>query len=235
MCKRTIGPFPCCSIIPGDSAALLRQIPDESIPLVITDPPYGMAFISGHRQLAHEPIFGDTTFPTELVRLAINKARMAAYVFCRWDNLMSGHLPPPRSTIAWVKNNWGLGDRQHAHGRQWEAICFYPRSQHSFAKPTSDVIYASRTGNDLHPTQKPVDLIKQLIRCNVGDTVLDPFVGSGTTCVAAKQLGRHFLGFEIDAKHYNTAVVRAGGLNDPRSIQFATEQLVNGGDEANVR
>jgi DNA modification methylase len=154
-------------------------------------------------------MFGDTAFPSDLIRLAISKARMATYIFCRWDNLISGDLPAPRSTLVWVKNNWGLGDRKHAHGRKWEAICFYPGPQHSFARETPDVIYSPRTGNDFHPTQKPIDLIKELIRCNEGDTVLDPFAGSGTTCVAAKQLGRHFLGLEIDAKHYQTALARA--------------------------
>jgi DNA modification methylase len=209
MCNRRIGPFRCCTIVLGDSSELLPRIPDQSVPLVITDPPYGMRFVSGHRNVLHRPILGDTAFPRELVRQSIAKASMAAYVFCRWDNLVAGDLPLPRSVLAWVKNNWGMGDREHAHGRQWEAIGFYPQTLHSFTKSVPDVVYADRTGNDFHPTQKPLDLIKELIRCNAGDTVLDPFAGSGTTCVAAKQLGRHFLGFELDEKHYHTALIRS--------------------------
>jgi site-specific DNA-methyltransferase (adenine-specific) len=206
MCNRMIGPFRCCSVVRGDSAALLSQIPNESIPLVVTDPPYGMAFVSGRRD--HGPIYGDNEFPTEQVRLALSKATHAAYIFCRWENLIARELPEPASVLAWVKNNWGMGDRNHRHGRQWEAICFYAMSNHSFSKQSPDVVYAMRTGNVFHPTEKPLDLIKDLIACNDGDTVLDPFCGSGTTCVAARQLGRHFLGFEIDEKHYRTANLR---------------------------
>jgi DNA modification methylase len=211
MCNRTIGPFKCCSIIHGDCATLLSEIPDGSVPLVITDPPYGINFVSGHRQIAHRPIIGDTAFPKDLVRHAIGKASRAEYVFCRWDNLFDGDLPKPQSFIVWAKNYWGMGNREHHHGREWEGIGFYPQSGHEFTTCPSDVIYAARTGNNFHPTQKPVDLLKKIIQHNVGDTVLDPFAGSGTTCVAAQQLGRHFLGFEIDSIYFKTACAMTRG------------------------
>jgi site-specific DNA-methyltransferase (adenine-specific) len=208
MCTRRIGPFPCCSIICGDSGKLLSRIPAQSIPLVICDPPYGIRFVSNHRLVLHAPMYGDSKFPKTIVQQAIDSASHAAYVFCDLTNLIAGDLPEPATVLAWVKNHWGMGDLKHNHGPQWEPICFYPRSRHAFVKRIPDVIYAARTGNNFHPTQKPVDLIRHLIQANVGDTVLDPFVGSGTTCVAAKQLGRHFLGFELDEKHYKTALAR---------------------------
>jgi site-specific DNA-methyltransferase (adenine-specific) len=208
MCNRSIGPFPCCSIIHGDSAELLSRIAGESVPLVITDPPYGMSYVSGRR--TYGEMSGDEQFPRHLVREAIGKASHAAYCFCRWDNIVAGDLPKPSSVLTWIKHNWGMGDRNHHHGRQWEAICFYSLPEHSFLKQTPDVVYATGTGNVFHPTEKPLDLIKRLIACNEGDTVLDPFCGSGTTCVAAQQLGRHFLGFEIDEKYYRIALLRTG-------------------------
>ena len=63
-------------------------------------------------------------------------------------------------------------------------------------------------GEDCHPTQKPVELLKVMIRnsTNVGDIVLDPFAGSGSTLVAAKQLERHYIGYEIDEKYYQMAL-----------------------------
>ena len=94
-----------------------------------------------------------------------------------------------------------MGDLLHEHGRQWEAVAFYPQEEHEFIKRIPDVIFANRTGNDLHPTEKPVDLIKQIIAANVGDTILDPFLGSGTTLVAAKQLNRNAVGIEISAEY----------------------------------
>ena len=61
-----------------------------------------------------------------------------------------------------------------------------------------------------HPTEKPVELMKILIEnsTNKGDVVLDPFMGVGATCVAAKQTGREFIGIEIDTKYYNLAAER---------------------------
>ena len=66
-----------------------------------------------------------------------------------------------------------------------------------------------------HPTIKPLQIIKNFIlnSSNENDLIFDPFVGSGTTCVAAKELGRNFLGFEINEKYYKIAVDRLNGIN----------------------
>lgn len=65
-------------------------------------------------------------------------------------------------------------------------------------------------GNKKHPTEKPVELMEILVSqsSNEGDLVLDPFCGSGSTCVASRNLKRHYIGFEIDPKYYDVAVSR---------------------------
>jgi len=80
--------------------------------------------------------------------------------------------------------------------------------------PTPDVIDWTYTGNRLHPTQKPVGVLTPLINAftNPGDVVLDPFCGSGSTLVAAKTLGRQFVGIELDAVHHRTASRRVQTL-----------------------
>lgn len=181
------------TIYHGDSSVILPQL--EAVDLVITDPPYGMNFRSNHRAVRYDKIAGDDALPVELIEAAIAKARRAAYVFCRWDNL--AQMPKPKSVIAWVKNNWSMGDLSHEHGRQWEACAFYPGPEHQFVRRIPDVITCDRTGNPLHPTEKPVDLLARLIDCNVGDVILDPFMGSGPTLRAAKDLGRKAIGVEV--------------------------------------
>lgn len=189
-----------------DCIEALKEMPDNSVDLVVTDPPYGMSFQSNYRKDKHKKIEGDEYFPVEIVWELFRIARKGVYIFCRWDNMME--LPKPKSCLAWVKNNWSMGDLQHEHGRQWEACLFYPQEGHEFIKRIPDVIYADRTGNELHPTQKPVKLIKQIISANVGQVVCDPFLGSGTTAVACKQLGRDFIGFEIDKEYCEIAKKR---------------------------
>ena len=196
----------------GDCREILPQLPDKSVDLVLTDPPYRMAFRSNYRVMRHDSIVGDERLPVEEIAVAIQLAGRAAYVFCRWDNL--SQMPPSKSVLAWVKNNWSMGDLMHEHGRQWEAICFYAMEGHEFEKRIPDVIYADRTGNELHPTQKPVELFKQLIKCNKGQTILDPFSGSGTTAIACHDLKRDFICIEKEPKYVELSRQR---LEDARA------------------
>lgn len=176
------------------------------IDLVLTDPPYGMSFVSNRRTIKHLAIANDDALPVDLIELAISTAARAAYVFCRWDNL--AQMPKPKSVLAWVKNNWSMGDLKHEHGRQWEACCFYAKEGHEFIRRIPDVIMADKTGNDLHPTEKPLSLMGRLIACNVGEIILDPFMGSGTTLRATKDLGRKAIGIELEEKYCEIAAKR---------------------------
>lgn len=192
------------TIYHGDCREILPSI--GKVDLVLTDPPYGINFQSNYRKIKHSHIAGDLFLPLKEIALAVKSAKRAAYVFCRWDNLTE--MPKPKSVLVWVKNNWSMGDLSHEHGRQWEAICFYPGPAHEFTKRIPDIIHSARTGNGLHPTQKPVSLMAKLISCNVGELVLDPFMGSGTTLRAAKDLGRKAIGIEIDERYCEIAVNR---------------------------
>lgn len=188
----------------GDCRDILPTLP--KVDAVITDPPYGMGFQSHYRSKQHEKIHGDGDYELLLLScmIPVNHSR---YVFCRWDNLQDG-VPKPKSCITWVKNNWSMGDLEHEHARQTEIAMFWPGDEHSWPKkrPT-DVVYADRTGNEFHPTEKPVYLMEQFIEWTAG-AVLDPFMGSGTTGVAAMNLRRQFIGIEREPKYFDIACRR---------------------------
>lgn len=187
----------------GDCRDILPVLP--SLDTVVSDPPYGMSFQSNHRIQQHERIANDDNEDLLLWACAL-QPRHSAYLFCRWDNLFA--VPKPKSLITWVKNNWSMGDLEHEHARQTEVALFYPGPEHDFPKsrPT-DVIKAPRTGNEYHPTEKPVQLMRAIIEWTRG-IVVDPFMGSGTTGVAAVQMGREFVGIELHEPYFDIACRR---------------------------
>ena len=193
-----------CTLYQGDCLEILPTLP--KVDAVVTDPPYGMSFRSNHRKTKHGGISGDHN-PRSL-QMVVEEiyADHSKYVFCRWDNLED--IPKPRSLITWVKNNWSMGDLDHEHARQTECILFYPGIGHYFpgGRP-QDVIRAPRTGNDFHPTEKPAQLMRAVVKWTAG-TVLDPFMGSGTTGVACAKLGRKFIGIELEERYFDIACER---------------------------
>jgi site-specific DNA-methyltransferase (adenine-specific) len=193
-----------CTIYHGNCAEILPELP--AVDLVLTDPPYGIGYQSNHRAIKHSKIKNDSTLPVDLILLCIEKATRAAYIFCRWDNIPE--MPAAQSCLAWVKNNWSMGDLKHEHGRQWEACLFYPKEQHEFIRRIPDVLTIKRTQNNFHPTQKPVPLMEKILAANVGNLILDPFMGSGTTLLAAKNLGRKAIGIELEEKYCEVAANR---------------------------
>lgn len=194
-----------CELILGDCLEVMPQLGKADA--VVTDPPYGMEFRSNFRTFTPKfhAIANDDN--ADLLRWACElKSRHSAYVWCRWDNLQD--IPRPRSLVTWVKNNWSMGDLKHEHARQTEVCAFYRGEDHFFPKGRpQDVVRAAKTGNELHPTQKPVPLMRQVIEWTYG-VVCDPFMGSGTTGVACVQLQRKFIGIELDETYFDIACKR---------------------------
>lgn len=194
-----------CTLYLGDCRDIVRTLP--SVDAVVTDPPYGMEFRSNYRTIRPKfhAIANDDTADALVWACGID-ATHSKYVFCRWDNLRE--VPKPRSCVTWIKNNWSMGDLTGEHARQTEIALFYPGPGHFFpcGRP-SDVIQAPRTGNEWHPTEKPVQLMWHVARWTNG-TILDPFMGSGTTGVACVKLGRKFIGIEIEPKYFDIACRR---------------------------
>lgn len=188
---------------------------------VVTDPPYGMAFRSNHRTITHRPIANDTTM--DLLQWACEiDVTHSRYVWMRWDNLKD--VPMPRSLITWVKNNHSMGDLEHEHGRKTEVCAFYKGPDHHWPslRPV-DVVSCPRTGNDNHPTEKPVQLMREVVGWTVGH-VLDPFMGSGTTLVACQRMGRQGTGIELDPEYFDIACRRVDEASRQEDLFVAVKK-----------
>ena len=192
-----------CELYQGDCLDIMPGL--DKVDAVVTDPPFGMSFQSNYRIKKHLVIANDATADLLQWACAIPSLH-SSYVFMRWDNLHE--VRKPKSLITWLKNSHSMGDLDHEHGRQTEVIAFYNGPNHSFPKGRPlDVVKAPRTGNEHHPTQKPISLMSVVVGWTKG-TITDPFMGSGTTGVACAKLGRKFIGIELEPEYFDIACKR---------------------------
>ena len=205
------------NLLHGDCFELLQDIPNESVDMVLTDPPYGMNFQSGHRKHKYEKIMGDShlawldDFVNEIYR--VSKPNTAHYVFCSFHHIDKFKQAIERkfkikNILTWVKNNTSMGDLKGDFAPKTEFIIFFHKGRKLInGKRDPNVLEFKRTRNELHPTQKPVDMTEYMIGkfSDEGDVILDPFMGSGTTGVACLNTNRRFIGIELDEDYFKIA------------------------------
>lgn len=206
----------------GDMLKLLPTIPDGSIQVVLTDPPYGMGvseFNDGGKagSLKHE--YSEEDFRELHDALVMALPRICTptahvYMFCDLDyfhelrDLMKEVLDEDwiirRTPLIWDKGTAGKLADGIATGfrRSYETILHAYRRGRASPKVISDVLSFPDTRDKIHAAQKPVELYKALLTMSAvpGDHVFDPFAGSGTIYKAAKDLYLHPIGFEMNPK-----------------------------------
>ena len=185
----------------GDCLSFMRTMKDGSVDCVVTDPPYGISINKSNR-LSVSRGFGNETWDNErnpeAIKKIVNKFKMPIIIW--GGNYYADILPPMRGWLAWDKMNDGrdFGELELA----WTNLNSVIRRYRKFP--------VNMDGGKVHPTQKPIEVMKWCIEksSNIGDTVFDPFMGSGSTGVAAVQLGRNFIGCEIDENYFKIAEKR---------------------------
>jgi len=182
----------------GDCLAIIGALQAD---VMVTDPPYGMAY----RSWSGARVRGDGSVAARDAALELWHPR-PAIAFGRWS------VERPRGVrlrLIWDKGEWpGMGDLALPWGPSDEEI--YVIGEGWSGKRMGSVYRSDRMAaqDASHPTQKPVQLLERIIeRCPPG-VVLDPFMGSGTTLVAAKNLGRRAVGIEIEEKYCEIAAKR---------------------------
>jgi site-specific DNA-methyltransferase (adenine-specific) len=215
------------TIYHGDCRDVAPVLVDGSADLLLTDPPYGMAFVSGWTAAKATVKSDGVRQGIRVVRSALNALRpvfseeMHALVFCHWeswpdfyDNLC--HLFPIRNALIWSKSGGGMGDLRHEYAKDYEIILFgaVSRGREMRGKRVGAVLHHKRVSGARRvvPFEKPVPLLAELVERHAPPVglVLDPFMGSGSTLVAAKQCGRRAIGIELDEGLCEVAVQRLG-------------------------
>ncbi len=202
----------------GDCREILPGLGAGSVDMLITDPPYGARRPSA-RRLAGEQfseIIDNDCVRTDWMHYRCIKQGGAIYCFCTWDTLeqwksgLSGAGFRVRSCIVWDKVIHGLADLKTCWAPQHELVLFGALGRHELqgGRP-KDVLRVQRVNSTRlqHPYEKPVQLIESLLlpSSERGDTILDPFAGSGTTGRACKDLGRKCIMIELEEKYCEIA------------------------------
>ena len=211
-------------LILGDCLEVMRTMPDKSVDAVITDPPYGIGYQSARRTDIAERfdvIDGDNSVPTEWLTDSFRIAKDVAclFCFCRWDTQQEFYTAISdagwniKSQVIWDRGVHGLGDLKAQYAPMHDNVWFAIKGDYQFKhKRPKSVLRVDRlsAGDLVHPTQKPTSLMKiiNLDLTSEGDTILDPFMGSGTTGVACVLTGRNFIGIEIDPGYFKIAEQR---------------------------
>nr|WP_290915045.1 DNA methyltransferase [Hyphomonas sp. 34-62-18] len=204
-------------ILQGDCIDLMRALPAGSADFILTDPPYIARFRDRQGRTVANDDNGRWLVPAVREMHRVLKPGGFCVSFYGWSHV-------DRFVQAWR----GAGFRIVGHivfRKRYASSTRFLSYEHEQAyllakgdvcppeKPIPDVIDFPYTGNRLHPTQKPVRALMPLIECfsKPGELVLDPFCGSGSTLVAARNLGRDWLGCELSAEHHATATQRLSG------------------------
>lgn len=201
----------------GDCLEEMKDIPDGSVDLVLTDPPYSFP-TNQFRPEARisQRTFGDfstyqhffTSFLEEVMRVL--KKEGDIYVFC--DEVFYAVLFPlfysrfySTKMLIWNKERIGMGGLWR---RQYEVIIHARMLPASKKSGDGDILNCKPVREKLHQSQKPVELVERIIKKSEARIVLDPFMGSGTTGVACKNTGRNFIGIELDEAYFEVAKER---------------------------
>lgn len=215
-------------LLNGDCLEVMKQIPNESVDMVLTDPPY-LCDYSRHDSKSRfsKKIANDENnsanegmiekYLQECYR--IMKDNTAIYCFCNYKKIdfFKQQIETAgfnlKNIIIWDKQRNGMGDLSTTFGYSYEFIIFASKGQPKIrGKRISDVWQFARVKpkEQEHQNQKPVDLLVQAIEKSTdeGAVIFDGFMGVGSTGVACINTNRDFIGIELDQNYFNIAKKR---------------------------
>jgi DNA modification methylase len=197
----------------GDCLEYMKSMDDKSVDAVITDPPYGINYINGggrNPKNGWRDFRGDGDWDKNRpdIQYFDEIIRIGKTVIVWGGNYFTDCLLPSSCWLVWDKGqrDFSLADGEMAWCSEHKAMRIFSYSRSAMIKE-----------NGYHPTQKPIALMKWCINLLQADTIFDPFMGSGTTGIACVQLGRNFIGCEIDPGYFAIAEkrIRIAQMQEP--------------------
>lgn len=253
----------CKCILRGDSRDIIKKIPDNSIDFILTDPPYNL----GKHSTGNIPLPGRSAMNNNVAEwdmidfnpedwadefIRILKPTGNLFIFTsynqlgRWYNCLD-HRFDTSNFMIWHKTNPAPKIFKAGFLNSCEMIftCWNKKHTWNFISQTemhnfieSPICMGSeRLSNPKHPTQKPISILKKMIKIasNEKDIVFDPFMGVGSTGVAALELDRKFIGVELDEIYFNAAKQRVDMiLNNSQNMLNSTSYKVTEEEEPSI-
>lgn len=216
------------NLVCGDCTIELETLSDNTVDCVVTDPPYGINYVSNRRTIESEVVKAVANDSIEdalklwetVCGILYKKMKEDSHLYCftSWKVYpqfaeIIGRYFKIKNCLVWVKNNHGSGDLEGNYSEQYEMVIFATKGNRKLnGNRESNVLNFDKVAslNLLHSCEKPVDLLSFLIEksTDAGELVVDPFMGSGSTIFAAKQTGRSYWGCELDEENYRIACGR---------------------------
>lgn len=221
----------------GDCRDVCEDLPERSVDLLLTDPPYRMAVQTAAIATGvRANVAGDgVRAGMRIVRGMLSAIRPSladdahSLCFCAFNSFpdfvdtLAVHVPM-KSALVWYKAQGGTGDCELEYARDYELIIFGALGRRPLAGRRDGAVITGhkppRHTDRVHPTEKPVSLLRYLIgkSCPPGGLVADPFMGGGSTLVACAEMGVRGVGVEVEERYCEAAARRVDAALDQGAI-----------------
>ena len=203
----------------GDCLEVMKDIPDKSIDMILTDPPYAINLTPQRdtSKFKNTKVLNDNTLDwlPKMVEECYRISKNVVLVFCGWQNIDKFKIELEKkfaikNILVWDKDWFGMGNNYRPNYELCLLCCKTNITTKSDNK--SNILKYRRISPQklLHSCEKPIPLLEDLITelSNPQDTILDCFMGSGSTGVACKHTNRNFIGIELDDNYFEIAKKR---------------------------
>jgi DNA modification methylase len=201
-----------------------RLMDGEKADAIVTDPPYGMSYQSNRRKDKFDKLENDDKILSKWIAPSRQVSNGWFVFFCAWQRLdewlrVGREIGDLTNLLIWKKAR-GMGDLTGSFAPDFEVALAYNRGEKLLCDGRPSAVLEHRIDASVtfkHPTTKPVGLLADILQATTRKSVFDPFLGSGTTLIAAEQLGRRCYGMEIDPVYCDVIVSRWESLTGKKA------------------